>query len=78
MWIITGSLIALTSQTNLGNAHVKRVGYLSNSYISSGRNTIRPDELVYRLDELVYRPGNMLIRPDKLVFCPDKLLYQLG
>ena len=34
-----GAIIVLTSQTILGNAHAKRVGCLSNSYISSGPNT---------------------------------------
>ena len=60
-------MIVLTSQMILGNAYVKRVGYLIISYIYS------PDEILIRPDELVYGPDGLLYRPDELVFRPDEL-----
>ncbi len=60
VWIITGSHDRLNKPTILGNGHVKREGYFSNSYI------VIPDEILIRPDKLVYRPDNIIIRPDKL------------
>ncbi len=69
-------MIVLTSQTVLGNAHVKEWDIFLIHIYRPDEILICPDELVYRLDELLYRPDNIIIRPDELLYRPDIIIIR--